>query len=121
VVSADIEKARKLYLYAASEYDVYAQKGDAISQNALAQMYENGKGVTSDINLAMNWYKKAALQDYAPAQFHIGRLLAQGNKVQQNIREAAYWLEQAANLGYADAKKMLAELRKTHGTTLAMR
>ena len=121
VVSQNQDKARSLYLYAASEYDVFAQKGDPESQNALALMYESGKGVELNIVLAMNWYRKAAFQNYAPSQFNLGRLLAEGEKVEQNIREAAYWLEQAANQGYPAAVEMLAELRETHGTTLAMR
>lgn len=120
-VSQDMQTAKRLYLYAASEYDVFAQKGDPGAQNSLAQMYEQGKGVAFDMMLAMEWYKKSALQDYALAQFNLGRVLAAGNKVDRNIAEAAYWLEQAAQQGLPQAQALLTDLRQEFGTNLAMR
>ena len=45
-----------------------AEQGDALSQNNLGVMYDQGKGVPKDSQLAVKWYRKAAEQGYAFAQ-----------------------------------------------------
>ena len=121
VVKRDLEHAQHLYNVAASEYDVFAQKGDASAQNALAGMYENARGVEVNIALALSWYKKAALQDYAQAQYNTGRLLLENADSERNIAEAAYWLDLAAAQGLHKAKILLVQIEKEHGTSVAMR
>jgi TPR repeat protein len=121
VVQKDAERAKRLYVIAASEYDVFAQKGDPAAQNALAGMYENAKGVAFDIKKAINWYKKAALQDYALAQYNLGRLYAQGEHVEKNKAEAVYWLQKAAAQGLEQARVMLTRLGPQSDTSLAMK
>ncbi|WP_455221992.1 tetratricopeptide repeat protein [Kaarinaea lacus] len=121
VVKRDPEHAQHLYNVAASEYDVFAQKGDPIAQNALAGMYETARGVEMDLALALTWYKKAALQEYAQAQYNTGRLLLEESSSEQNIAEAAYWLDLAAAQGLHEAKELLVQIEKEHGTNIAMR
>ena len=121
VVARDSERAQRLYVVAASEYDVFAQKGDPAAQNALANMYVNAKGVSRDIDAAINWYKKAALQDYALAQYNLGRLFAQGEHVDKNTEEAVYWLQKAARQGLAQAQAMLADMGREVETSVAMK
>jgi len=121
VVKQDHEHAQRLYNFAASEYDVFAQKGDPVAQNALANMYETARGVEMNLALALSWYKKAALQDYAQAQFNTGRLLLDAASSEQNIAEAAYWLNLAASQGLREAKELLAQIEQEHGISVAMR
>jgi len=121
VVQRDRARAQRLYNVAASEYDVFAQKGDPVAQNALANMYETARGVEMNLMLALSWYKKAALQDYAQAQFNIGRLLLDEASSEQNIAEAAYWLDLAASQGLREAKELLAQIEREHGISVAMR
>ena len=121
VVERDMEYAQRLYTVAASDYDVFAQKGDAAAQNALAGMYENARGVDVNIAVALFWYKKAAMQDYAQAQFNTGRLLLEHDSTERNIAEAAYWLQQAAAQGLHEAQAMLVQLDQELGTNVAMR
>lgn len=121
VVQQDAERAQRLYIIAASEYDVFAQKGDPAAQNALAGMYENAKGVAYDIDKAITWYKNAALQDYALAQYNLGRLYAQGDHVKKNEAEAVYWLQKAAAQGLEQARVMLTRLAPQGDTSLAMK
>ena len=83
-------------------------------------MYEEGQGVKQNIALAIQWYHKAVLQDYAVAQYHLGRLYAGVEGVEANRAEAQYWLQKAAEQGYAKAKDMLAQLRKLDGPNVAM-
>ena len=121
VVKQDTQTAQRLYSVAASEYDVHAQKGDPSAQNSLASLYENARGVRFNINAAVAWYKKAALQGYALAQYNIGRLLAEGNHVEQNIAQATYWLQLAADQGFIKAQSMLVKVKEEFGTSIAMR
>jgi len=48
-----------------------AQKGDPEAQNGLGVMYRLGSGVEKDPQEAMDWYRKAAKQGYAPAMLNI--------------------------------------------------
>ena len=106
-------KAGRLYLYAASELDVFAQKGDMPSQNNLALMYEQGLGVNKNMQTAQNWYRKAALAGYAESQYHMGRILSGVEGVESDEAQALYWLEAAAAQGFQKAKSLLARLRQS--------
>ena len=120
VAKASADEVKRLYLVAATDFDVYAQKGDAKSQTSLASMYEQGLGVEKNIAMAINWYHKAANQGYAVAQYHMGRLYAESNDVEINVAEAKYWLEKAASQGYGKAQQMLAELKELDGPEVAL-
>jgi len=63
-----------------------ARQGNMGAQYALGEHYEDGKGVTQNRKIAIDWYKKAAKQGHAIA------------------REA---LESLAKQGYVDARKAL--------------
>ncbi|GET04723.1 kinase-like domain-containing protein [Rhizophagus clarus] len=45
-----------------------ADLGEMVAQYNLGTMYENGKGITKDINKAIYWYEKAAKKGYQKAQ-----------------------------------------------------
>ena len=45
-----------------------ADEGNAEAQYDLGEMYENGRGVAKNTVLALNWYKKAALQNHTDAR-----------------------------------------------------
>ena len=45
-----------------------AEQGYARGQASLGFMYEKGRGVEKDENLALEWYRKAAEQGDEPAQ-----------------------------------------------------
>ena len=53
-------------------YRKAADQGDAIAQNSVGSLYQNGFGVTQSYEEAMRWYRMAADQGYAPAQINIG-------------------------------------------------
>lgn len=113
-------EAERLFVYAASELDVYAQKGDARSQTVLAGLFERGQGVQRSMLMAAAWYTKAALQNYAAAEYRLGRLYAGVDGVDRNLAEAAYWLDRAARQGEADAKALLAVLKNGDDPALAL-
>ncbi len=119
-VRSDSRESQHLLSIAASEFDVYAQKGDAKSQNTLASMYEKGQGIGKDIRMAAKWYDAAARQGYALAQLNLGRLYASDTVVPRNLYQATYWLDLAAAQGLVEAQTLLDELKKAVGTSVAL-
>jgi uncharacterized protein len=119
-VAKDVAEAKFIYGVAAAELDVFAQKGDPRSQNTLALMYENGKGVAQNYTKAVQWYRQAANQGFAEAQFNVGRMFAAGNGVDKNDLEAMSWFRRAAQQGYAKAKNELDAMIKDGRGSVAM-
>lgn len=54
----------------------------------------------------MKWFRKAADQGFAAAQYCLGNKYFSGQGVPQNYAEAARWLRNAADLGGAEAQFM---------------
>ena len=52
-----------------------------------------------DDETAALWYRKAAEQDNAAAQFNLGLLCLNGRGVPQNMEQAAEWFRRSAELG----------------------
>ena len=120
-VAKDAGEAKYIYGIAAAELDVFAQKGDPRSQNTLASLYENGKGVAQNYAKAVQWYRQAANQGFAEAQFNVGRMFAAGNGVDKNELEAMSWFRRAAEQGYSKAKAVLeAMVKDGHGSVAMM-
>jgi hypothetical protein len=62
---------------------------------------------------AVNWWRKAAAQEFAPAQFSLGTAYEEGsvaNDIKPDFDQAADWYRKSAEQGYAPAKKALASL-----------
>ena len=51
-----------------------AKLGDSGAMYNVGICYENGKGVTKDVNKAKEWYTKAAAQGFEMAQAALDRL-----------------------------------------------
>lgn len=61
--------------------------------------------------MAMKWYRKAAEQGYADAQYMLGLCYCE----KQDKPEAVKWLQKAAKQGHEKAKKALTEVSKQKG------
>jgi TPR repeat protein len=83
-----------------------AAKGDARAQFELAKQYQ----AHGDIQEAVAWYQKAAMQASTGAQNNLGILYKQGDGVAQDYVEAFSWFKRAADMGNIDAEYNLAEL-----------
>jgi len=70
-------------------------------------MYYKGEGIFQDYPQAGHWFRKAAKQDYPPAQSGLGQIYYEGKGVEQHFEEAIYWTRKAAELGLADAQNNL--------------
>jgi uncharacterized protein len=119
-VSADAQQSRLQYQIAASEFDVYAQKGSADAQFKLANMYQQGLGMKVNMTLAMKWMEKSALQGHVLAQLSLGRLFAQGIDVPRDTYQARFWLDLAAAQGQQDATVLLGKLNANEDAKVAL-
>jgi hypothetical protein len=64
--------------------------------------------VSKDEVAAVKWWRKAAEQGNAPAQYHLGLAYSIGEGVPQDYAEAARWYRKAAEQGHAAAQYNLA-------------
>ncbi len=87
------------------ELEVLAYEDDAEAQYAIAQMLEYGTDtVSQDLAQALDWYQKAAINDYADAYAAVGYFYLTGTVVDQDIDTATAYFNQAILLGSLDAK-----------------
>ncbi len=79
-------------------------------------------GAPKDYKEAAKWYRKAAEQGDADAQFRLGVMYHEGEGVSQDYTEAAKWSRKAAEQGDASAQINLgvmyhlnyAQIRRSH-------
>lgn len=81
-----------------------AEQGCAEAQFNLGWLYEKGDGVEQNWKEAVNWYRKAAMQNHSYAEFNLGVCYENGNGVVQDFEEAIDWYHKAAEHGCADAQ-----------------
>ena len=70
----------------------------------LGVCYADGRGVAKDEVEAVKWYRKAAEQNDAEAQFNLGVCYANGQGVAKNEAEAVKWYRKAAEQNHAEAQ-----------------
>ena len=83
-----------------------AKLGDSFAQLQLGELHESGRGVTKDLEAAVQWYRQSALQGNAIAQYNLASMLEEGEGVSVNDQEALFWYRKAAEQG--DAPSQLA-------------
>jgi uncharacterized protein len=82
-----------------------AEKGDAESQNKLGRTFFSGTlGVETNYAEAVQWFRKAAEQNYAPAQNLLGVSYHKGFGVAKDEAKAAKWFRKAAEQNNAHAQ-----------------
>ncbi len=95
------------YQAALKEILSLAEQGDAVAQNKLGVMYDNGEGVLADDQEAVRWYRLAADQGHASAQYNLGYMYSNGLGVLEDDQEAVRWYRLAADKGHAMAQRNL--------------
>lgn len=83
------------YAAAVQQWRPLADAGNADAQFNLAQAYRLGRGVAQNLNLAEQWFERAARQRHEQAGASLGLLLFQNGRA----REAMPWLQAAAGRG----------------------
>ncbi len=91
------------YTKAVAEWREPAKKGDADAQYNLGYAYRTGKGVRTDMNLALEWYRKAAAQGHLRAADSVGHIL----HYQGKIDEAVPFLQASSDRGDPRAQYLL--------------
>lgn len=90
------------YQTALNEFHKSADEGDALAQLLLGNMYKFVEEY-KDTREAFKWYRLAAEQGVAEAQFSLGTFYADGEGVLQDYKEALKWYHLAAKQGYLRA------------------
>jgi len=70
----------------------------------LGVTYYTGKGVPKDSAQAVQWYRRAAEQGYAKAQYNLGLLYRNGDGVPKELVTAYMWFSLVAGQGIEPAK-----------------
>jgi TPR repeat protein len=73
-----------------------AKEGRPLAEYNLGEMYNRGLGVPRDYSEGSVWLRRAADQDFAPAQAALGHMFQQGQGMPFNHAEAAEWYRKAA-------------------------
>jgi len=102
-VDADVERA----LAAAR---VKASAGDVVAQFSLGAMIYYGG---TDTAQAVDWFRRAAAQGYAPAEFQMGQVYEFGFTVERDDRQALAWYRKAAGHGSAAAQRSVGDFYRT--------
>ena len=69
-------------------------------------MYAKGQGVPQDYSEAVKWYRLAADQGDATAQFNLGGMYAQGEGVPQDYVLAHMWFNLSAAQGDDPSRRL---------------
>jgi TPR repeat protein len=88
-----------------------ANGGDAASQVLVGECYAAGRGAAQDLNLAAEWYRKAAGKNDIAGELHLAQLYRDGGKgFPRDMIQAAALYRKAAEQGYASAQGTLGVL-----------
>lgn len=96
--------SRGEYEAAVKQWRDPAIKGDADAQFNMGQAYKMGRGVKADLNVALDWYKKAAAQGHLQASDSYGHLLHYQGKVADSLP----YLQTSSDRGDPRAQYLLA-------------
>ena len=108
-VTRDMTEAVKWFRKAAEQNDPEAQYnlGFCYADNVAVSLINfvvpntSGKGVVKDKVETVKWFRKAAEQNYAKAQFILGVCYEDGEGVAKDYAEAVKWYHRAAEQNYA--------------------
>lgn len=89
-----------------------AEQGDARSQYNLGVLHDRGVGVERDLQGALDWWRRAALQDHRSAQHNLALTLIESGGA-ADLAEAVEWLEAAAFAGFTRSQYSLGKLYET--------
>ena len=79
--------------------------------NNLARCCELGRGVSKDLEKAVELYTKASLLGDENAMLNLGKCFMEGRGTTKDEQQAKKWFERAASLGNKLAKVLYDELK----------
>src|SRR5260370_16475663 len=81
-----------------------------LAENELGSMYASGEGVPKDDKKALEWFKKAAEQGYADAEYNLGTRYLFGSATERDFETAAHWFLKAAEQANLSAPDTLGRM-----------
>jgi hypothetical protein len=104
--SADCSDGK--YKEGVEEFRQLANEGCPFAQCILGVMYQNGKGVSKNVHIAIGWYSKSAKQGNPIAEEHLGEIYQYGEQgIRPDKKAAARWYRRAAHHGSQKAQVAL--------------
>jgi uncharacterized protein len=91
-------------------YRQAAEKGDAMGENNLADMYLRGIGVTQNDAAAYKWFQLAAEQGNSAARIKLGYMLSEGRGGRKDVETAYAWIAAAEMSGDNRGQELLRTL-----------
>lgn len=85
-------------------WEELAAKGNTTALINLANMFQQGQGVTEDQKRGLDYVHQAAAIGDARAQHELGMAYEKGTVVARDIDKAALWLKKSAEQDYADGQ-----------------
>lgn len=100
-----------------AEWEQKAKAGEVLAQNVLGMAYKYGRGTEQNHGRSLQWFRTAADQGDADAQFNLGRIYGKAFGTYAKLRaapqddvQAVYWYCKSAEQGYRPAQFSLAEI-----------
>lgn len=90
-----------------------AEKESAVAQTEIGRMYEHGRGVKRNYQIAAVWYRRGANGGDPGGQFRLGRLYEMGLGLPKDSDEAVKWYREAVKNGSNEAADALTRLGQT--------
>ena len=84
---------------AAEEIEHLAERGDALAQYLMGQLYRDGPLLIPDSRKAKHWLTQSAKQGLPEAQYALGKLLLSDDTEVRDPEEGIRWLKEAAENG----------------------
>jgi len=88
---------REHYATALRSWLPLAEAGNPEAQANVGYMYEEGLGVSQQLDVAVGWYQKAAASGSMQANHNLGMIFAEGRGTPQSWVRALRYFEEAAN------------------------
>lgn len=107
-------EAEKNYAQAFLLHQDLALRGLADSQRRLGLLYVDGRGVSQNTGIAIQWLRIAAAQGDAIAHLSLGLIyLGELPHTSRDVSQAVQWIQSSAYMGNAQAQDALARLYAT--------
>jgi hypothetical protein len=109
----EVRESQLLEAFRCFEHGIQLDPHHPLLQHNIGAAYYFGRGVKQDYSQAYGWFRKAAEQGNADAEYCLGVLYDNGEGVEQDSAQAAVWLRKASEEGNADAQLALGLAYKT--------
>ena len=93
-----------------------AELGHPLAQTYYGGCLKKGIGVPQDMTAAVEWYRKAADQNFAVAFYELAVCYENGEGVERNLDEALAWYKKALAGGIEEAQSAIIRVEKTKAT-----